>query len=78
MKSLLGNLRAPLILMFYGFFLIVIQVVLIRFLVFLSVEWGHSVLIQVLTVILYLGLNIALLYSWYKLTKYVRNRELLR
>ncbi len=78
MKSLLGNLRAPLILMFYGFFLIVIQIVLIRFLVFLSVEWGHSALIQVLTVILYLGLNVTLLYSWYKLTKYVRNRELLR
>lgn len=78
MKSLLGNLKAPLILVFYGFFLILIQVVLIRFLVFLGMEWSHSVLIQVLAVILYVCFNIGLLYSWYKLTIYVRNKELMK
>ncbi|MEO3992987.1 MAG: hypothetical protein QN229_01580 [Desulfurococcaceae archaeon TW002] len=78
MKSFLGNLRAPLILMFYGFFLVVIQVILIRFLVFLGIECGHSVLVQVLMILFYLSLNTALLYSWYKLTKYIRNKELLK
>jgi len=74
MKSLLGNLKAPLILVFYGFFLILIQIVLIRFLAFLSEELGHSVLIQAVTVILYLCFNAALLYSWYMLTIYVKSR----
>ncbi len=74
MKNLLGNLKAPLILVLYGFFLILIQIVLIRFLVFLSEELGHSILIQVMTVILYLCFNAALLYSWYVLTMYVRDK----
>jgi|GEM_PF-924844 len=74
MKSLLGNLKAPLILVLYGFFFILIQIVLIRFIVFLSEELGRSILIQVMTVILYLCLNAALLYSWYVLTTYVRDK----
>ena len=74
MKNLLGNLKAPLILVFYGFFLILIQIVMIRFLVFLSEELSRSILIQVVVVVLYLCFNAALLYSWYVLTMYVRNK----
>jgi hypothetical protein len=74
MKNLLGNLKAPLILVFYGFFLILIQIVMIRFLVFLSEELSRSILIQVVVVALYLCFNAALLYSWYVLTMYVRNK----
>ncbi|MEM1687025.1 MAG: hypothetical protein QXN90_07275 [Zestosphaera sp.] len=78
MKNLLRNLKVPLILMLYGFFLILIQIVLIRSLVSLSTEWSHSILVQALAVILYVCLNTGLLYSWYKLTTYIRNRELIK
>lgn len=78
MKSLLGNLKAPLILVFYGFFLILVQVVLLRFLISLSMELSHSALIQALVIVLYICSNIGLLYSWYKLTIYVRNKELMK
>ncbi|MEM1796291.1 MAG: hypothetical protein QXM97_00950 [Zestosphaera sp.] len=78
MKNLLRNLKVPLILMLYGFFLVLIQIVLIRSLVSLSTEWSHSILVQALAVILYVCLNTGLLYSWYKLTTYIRNRELIK
>ncbi|MEM0025478.1 MAG: hypothetical protein QXV93_03185 [Zestosphaera sp.] len=78
MRNLLGNLKVPLILMLYGFFLILIQIVLIRSLVSLSTEWSHSILVQALAVILYVCLNAGLLYSWYKLTTYIRNKELMK
>ncbi|MEM0086420.1 MAG: hypothetical protein QXD37_05200 [Zestosphaera sp.] len=78
MRNLLGNLKVPLILMLYGFFLILIQIVLIRSLVSLSTEWSHSILVQALAVILYVCLNTGLLYSWYKLTTYIRNKELMK
>ncbi|MGC8975698.1 MAG: hypothetical protein ACP5KB_05850 [Thermoprotei archaeon] len=78
MRIPLENLKVPLILMLYGFFLVLVQTPLIRLLVYLSMERGHSVLIQVLVIILYVFFNIALLYSWYKLTTYLKNRELMK
>lgn len=78
MKIPLENLKTPLILVLYGFLIILVQIVLIRFLIFLGTELSHSLLVQVLMVALYIISNAILLYSWYKLTMYVRNRELSR
>lgn len=78
MRIPLGNLKVPLILMLYGFFLVLVQAPLVRLLVYLSTEWGYSVLTQVLVIILYVFFNIVLLYSWYKLTMYLRNKELVK
>lgn len=76
MKELLQNLTIPLALMSYGLLAIVVQPAVIRVLLYVLVLSGQSLLVQTLSFLLYLTLNALLLYLWFRLTKFVKNREL--
>ena len=79
MVSIARILRAieiPLMLVLYGIAWVAIQPFLIMSLRVL--DMGTPVLRQVISVATYLLINAVWLFLWYKLTKYVRDRTLLK
>ncbi|MEM0297024.1 MAG: hypothetical protein QXS42_00860 [Zestosphaera sp.] len=78
MRKLLRSLAIPLALISYGLLAIVAQPLIIRFLVYVLALSDQSLPMQVLGFLFYLMLNALLLYLWFRLTKFVKNREVLR
>ncbi|MEM2004586.1 MAG: hypothetical protein QW705_03640 [Zestosphaera sp.] len=78
MRKLLRSLAIPLALISYGLLAIVAQPLIIRFLIYVLALSDQSLLMQVLGFLFYLMLNALLLYLWFRLTKFVKNREVLR
>ncbi|MEM0014417.1 MAG: hypothetical protein QXX81_04275 [Zestosphaera sp.] len=78
MRKLLRSLAIPLALISYGLLAIVAQPLIIRFLVYVLALSDRSLPMQVLGFLFYLMLNALLLYLWFRLTKFVKNREVLR
>lgn len=76
MRELLRNLTIPLTLISYGLLMIAAQPVVIRVLLYVLVLGGQSLLAQVFSFLSYMVLNMFLLYLWFRLTKFVKNREL--
>ncbi len=79
MVSITRILRAieiPLMLVLYGVVWIAVQPFLIMGLRIL--DTGTPILRQVISVVAYLLINAAWLFLWYKLTKYIRDRSLLK
>jgi len=69
-------LKVPLTLTLYGFLIVALQPPLIKLFAFKSL--GRSLIRDVVGVLLYLLINAALFYSWYLITKRLRNSAIRR